>query len=134
MEPRCEDSVAAARRGPVVRRPKIDGDPFTCGVASGEPDHESVAWTRWRRSREGGGMPREAVEVQWEVAEDDSMKNVVKKGTTFAVPQLAHSVHVEVTGLKPDRWYWYRFRTANAESQIGRTRTMPHPHTLPEKL
>ncbi|MGE3317650.1 MAG: alkaline phosphatase [Planctomycetaceae bacterium] len=128
--------VAARAEGPVVRRPKTDGDPFTCGVASGEPDHESVAlWTRLApRPKEGGGMPREAVEVQWEVAEDDAMKNVVQKGTTFATPQLAHSVHVEVNGLKPDRWYWYRFRIANAESPVGRTRTMPHPHTLPEKL
>ena len=26
------------------------------------------------------------------------------------VPEWAHSVHVELRGLAPDRWYWYRFR------------------------
>lgn len=128
--------VGARAEGPVVRRPKTDGDPFTCGVASGEPDHQSIAlWTRLApKPKDGGGMPREVVEVQWELAEDDVMKNIVQKGTAYATPQLAHSVHVEVSGLKPDRWYWYRFRTANAESPIGRTRTMPLPGSLPEKL
>jgi alkaline phosphatase D len=129
-------ALAARADGPVVRKPKIDGDPFTCGVASGDPDFQSVVlWTRLApKPKEDGGMPRATVEVQWELAEDDAMKNVVQKGTALAVPQLAHSVHVEVAGLKPDRWYWYRFRTADAESPIGRTRTMPAPSSLPEKL
>ena len=53
------------------------------------------------------------------------MKNIVRRGTAVATPQLAHWVHVEVDGLEPDRWYWYRFRAGDAESPIGRTRTMP---------
>jgi alkaline phosphatase D len=34
-------------------------------------------------------------------------------------------VHVDVTGLKPDRPYWYRFTLNGKSSPIGRTRTTP---------
>ena len=55
-------------------------------------------------------------------------------GTTLATPQLAHSVHVEVEGLEPDRWYWYRFRAGDAESPVGRTRTLPRRNATPEQV
>lgn len=79
-------------------------------------------------------MGLDAVEVSWELAADDAMRNVVARGVELAVPQLAHSVHVEVEGLQPDRWYWYRFRAGDAESPIGRTRTLPPPDSLPKEL
>lgn len=79
-------------------------------------------------------MPEAAVIVEWRVAEDEGMKKVVKKGTATAVPALAHSVHVEVAGLRPDRWYWYQFRAGGEVSQVGRTRTAPALGTTPEKL
>ena len=72
--------------------------------------------------------------VAWEVAEDEAMKKVVRPGTTVATPQLGHSVHVEVDGLKPDRWYWYRFTAGDAVSPVGRTRTLPAADATPEKL
>ncbi len=62
------------------------------------------------------------------------MKRVVASGTTLATPQLGHSVHVEVDGLPADRWYWYRFRCGDAESPIGRTRTFPLAHAMPDRL
>jgi alkaline phosphatase D len=49
----------------------------------------------------------------------------VARGTANATPQLGHSVHAVVQGLKPDRWYWYRFAAGDARSAIGRTRTLP---------
>ena len=58
------------------------------------------------------------------VAEDEGLKNVIASGSEIATPQLGHSVHAEVSGLKPDRWYWYRFRAGDAESPVGRTRTL----------
>jgi alkaline phosphatase D len=79
-------------------------------------------------------MPSENVEVRFDVAEDDAMKRIVRSGTAVATPQLAHSLHVEIHGLKPDRWYWYRFQTGDAASPVGRARTMPAPDVLPEKL
>lgn len=125
----CEE--AAAKRVPLA------ADPFTLGVASGDPDATGfVLWTRLAPQplTPDGGMPNDAVAVQWEVAEDDAMKTVVKHGNVTASPLLAHSVHVEVSGLKPDRWYWYRFRTGDAESPVGRTRTLPEPGATPSQL
>jgi alkaline phosphatase D len=112
-------------------------DPFTLGVASGDPDAlGAVLWTRLapRPLDPDGGMPSAAVPVTWEIAEDEGMRTVVQSGKTTAAPLLGHTVHVEVTGLKPDRWYWYRFRAGDAESPIGRTRTLPEPGATPERL
>ncbi|MCC9603591.1 alkaline phosphatase D family protein [Stieleria sp. JC731] len=116
---------------------RLDVNPFKLGVASGDPDHRGfVLWTRLAPEpmQPGGGMPAQNVEVTWEVATDDQMRSVVAKGTQLATPALGHSVHVELTDLKPDRWYWYRFRCGDAESTIGRARTMPHPQSSPSKV
>jgi alkaline phosphatase D len=95
--------------------------PFSLGVASGYPTpHGVVLWTRL------GGLPeRVVVPVRWEIAGDEAMKTVVASGMTEAEPAWAHSVHVEVQGLEPERWYWYRFTAAGAQSPVGRTRTAP---------
>lgn len=79
-------------------------------------------------------MTDEAVEVAWEIAEDEQMAKVVKKGRVTANADWAHSVHVEVNGLKPDRWYWYQFKAGNEISPKGRTRTMPGNDVTPEAL
>jgi alkaline phosphatase D len=123
--------------GRVVRQPKVADNPFALGVASGDPDDTGfVLWTRLAPQplAEGGGMPTEIVEVQWEVADDEGMKSIVRKGTALATPQLGHSLHVVLEGLKPDRWYFYRFHVGNATSPVGRARTMPEPGATPEKL
>lgn len=73
------------------RNPSFQSDPFSLGVASGDPDHQSVVlWTKLAPQpfQPDGGMPRQAVEVRWEVAEDDAMQKVVRRGTTIATPQL----------------------------------------------
>ena len=115
----------------------VPPDPFTLGVASGYPLPTGVTlWTRLAPAPlvPGGGMPREVVAVEWEVASDERMGTIVRRGTTSATPEWAHSVHVEVAGLEPGRWYWYRFRAGNAASPIGRTRTAPALQTVPDKL
>ena len=120
---------------PTAARPRFRSDPFTLGIASGDPDATGfVLWTRLATKplEPDGGLPAEAMTVRWEVAEDEAMKKVVRSGTTYATPQLGHSVHVELDGLKPNRWYWYRFRAGDAESGIGRSRTLPAPHDLPD--
>jgi alkaline phosphatase D len=112
-------------------------DPFTLGVASGDPtENGAVLWTRLapKPLEPDGGVPPEAIEVLWEVAADDGMRAIVRQGTAVATPQLAHSVHVEVDGLESDRWYWYRFKAGDATSAIGRVRTAPLPHAKPERL
>ena len=100
-------------------------DPFTLGVASGDPhSHGVVLWTRLAPDPlNGGGMPPKDVDVYWEVARDEYFRSVVRRGTARASPQFAHSVHVDVEGLEPSRWYWYRFKAGSYISPTGRTRT-----------
>ena len=101
--------------------------PFSLGVASGDPlPGGAVLWTRLApEPLSGGGMPPEPVEVEWLVAADEQLTRVVQRGTAVAMPEFAHSVHVEVNGLEPARWYWYQFRVGSEVSPIGRTRTAP---------
>jgi alkaline phosphatase D len=108
------------------------GDLFALGVASGDPWPDGVVlWTRLAPeplALDGlGGMPDRKVGVDWEIATDDRFRRVVRRGRTTAVPELAHSVHVEVEGLAPDREYFYRFRAGGALSPVGRSRTAPAP-------
>ena len=105
----------------------FSSDPFKLGVASGDPRPDGVVlWTRLAPDPlRGGGMPNQNVAVRWEVASDSKMTKVVKSGTVYATPQLAHSVHVEVAGLQPRKSYWYRFKAGNAVSPKGRTKTAP---------
>ena len=118
-------------------RPRFAADPFTLGVASGDPDPGGVVlWTRLapRPLEPGGGLAPERIDVQWELAADENFSKTVARGTAPASPQLGHSVHVEVDGLAPDRWYWYRFRAGDAESPIGRTRTLPAPDAPVDRM
>lgn len=70
-------------------------------------------------------MPSRPVPVQWQVAEHPSSRKIARSGAEVATPQWNHSVHAEVSGLRPDREYWYRFRVGNDLSLVGRTRTVP---------
>jgi alkaline phosphatase D len=58
----------------------------------------------------------------------------VQSGTATARADWSHAVHVEVAGLRPDRWYWYQFKVGAEVSPKGRTRTAPPPEALPERL
>jgi len=112
----------------VTRRPRYVDHPFSLGVASGDPTATGVMlWTRLapRPFEPDGGMNGERVAVDWEVAEDDAFTRVVQRGRATAAPELGFSVHVDVRGLRPDRWYVYRFRAGEATSPVGRTRTAP---------
>jgi alkaline phosphatase D len=127
----------AQRAGAAKRVAGFAADPFSLGVASGDPAPRGVVlWTRLapRPLEPGGGLEPQNIEVTWEVANDEGMRDVVSRGTAIATPQLAHSVHAEVDDLEPDRWYWYRFRAGDAESPIGRTRTLPPRQSSPAEL
>ncbi len=119
-----------------VSRWRSQSDPFTLGVASGDPWPDGfVLWTRLAPDPlQGGGMPPGDVPVGWEVAADEQMRRVVQRGRTVARAALGHSVHVELRGLQPDRWYFYRFTTPDAQTMVGRTRTAPSPLSRPQRL
>lgn len=102
-------------------------DPFTLGVASGYPLADRVVlWTRLApEPMNDGGIAAERLNVVWELARDEGFKDIVRQGRVTSHSELGHSVHVEPTGLEPDRVYYYRFHSADASSVIGRTRTAP---------
>jgi alkaline phosphatase D len=121
----------------VATAPRFSAYPFSLGVASGDPAPDSVVlWTRLvpEPLAPAGGMPPQPVDVSWEVAEDEGFSRVVRNGSARAEPLWGHSVHVEVEGLRPDRWYWYRFKAGGEVSPIGRTRTTPPAGALPARL
>jgi alkaline phosphatase D len=111
--------------------------PFSLGIASGDPAPDGfVIWTRIAPEplAPDGGMGIGTAQVNWEVAADDRFREIVATGEAPARPELAHSVHVEVTGLQPDRPYWYRFEIQGERSIRGRARTLPLPGATPTAL
>ena len=77
-------------------------DPFGLGVASGDPSPEGfVLWTRLLGNN--SPLPPTPVPVRWEIAEDAAFRRIVQHGSAMALPELAHSVHVEARGLLPRR-------------------------------
>ena len=112
----------------VSTRPRLVDDPFTLGVASGDPTPDGgVLWTRLapRPLEPDGGMDGVRTVVTWEVADDERFSPIVQTGRATASPELGFSVHVDLAGLRPDRWYAYRFRAGGAVSPVGRFRTAP---------
>lgn len=107
----------------------FDRDPFTLGVASGDPDATSVVlWTRLAPDPlAGGGVPADSVEVTWEISGTSGFDTVDAGGSVTAEAALGHSVHVVAT-LEPGRWY-YRFRVGDFVSPVGITRTAPSAGT-----
>lgn len=106
----------------IAAAPRLNSNPFTLGVASGDPTSDGVVlWTRLAAQSLGN----EAIEVEWILADDEKLSKGVRKGKALASPDLAHSVHAEMKGLRPGRWYWYQFRAAGYETPVARTRTAP---------
>ncbi|MFD8783513.1 alkaline phosphatase D family protein [Kitasatospora sp. NPDC059599] len=105
----------------------IGDDPFTLGVASGDPTPESVVlWTRLapRPLEPGAGLPPAgSVRVGWEIARDERFRRVEQRGSARAHAEFSYAVHVDVDGLDPARTYWYRFTVGPWASPTGRTRT-----------
>ena len=122
---------------PVPRpTPTLPSGLFSLGVASGDPMPDGVVlWTRLAPDPvAGGGMPDVDVLVDWQVAEDERFRRIVQRGKAVAQPRLAHSVHVELVGLRPGREYWYRFLADGQASETGRTITAPAADQSPRRL
>ena len=123
--------AAPAHAGQQTAR-DLRADPFTLGVACGDPGSEGfVLWTRLAPeplAEDGfGGMPPRPFPVLWQVYADAGCRRLVRSGAAVAAPEWGHSVHVEVAHLDPGREYWYRFRAGPYLSPVGRARTTPRP-------
>ena len=92
---------------------------FEHGVASGDPLTDRVVlWTRVTTEEE-------SVPVDWLLARDEALTDVVARGTSTAHADHDHTVHVDAGGLEPDTVYFYRFETAAGVSPTARTKTLP---------
>ena len=108
------------------------GNPFSLGVASGalRPDG-FVLWTRLAPDplsddpENPGGMSGGDVTLRYEIATDEAMAKVVRRGEATAEHAFGYSVHLDVAGLEPGRPYWYRFSSGDATSPVGRAITLP---------
>src|SRR5215813_15552935 len=112
----------------------MDGNPFSLGVAAGDTSPDGfVLWTRLAPNplsqdpNAPGGLTSGDLSVEYEIATDSSLRNIVRQGQAIAERRYAHSVHVEIRGLQPGRPYWYRFLLGGAGSRIGRAMTAPIP-------
>lgn len=108
------------------------GDPFSLGVAAGDPTPDGfVLWTRLAPEPLSpnpdipGGASGPDIPVAYEIAADVSFRDIVRKGEALAEAQYAYSVHLEVRGLEPRKQYWYRFSSGDAQSRVGRALTAP---------
>ncbi|MCE9623676.1 MAG: alkaline phosphatase D family protein [Actinomycetia bacterium] len=104
---------------------ELAADPFTLGVASGDPDTDSVVlWTRLAPlPLEGGGMPADDVPVLWEASATDDFASIAASGQEVAKADSGHSVHA-FAELPQGTWF-YRFRVGQYTSPTGITRVAP---------
>jgi alkaline phosphatase D len=116
--------------------PRLNDNPFTLGVASGDPAPDGIVlWTRLApEPTDPSALGTQEIPVAWRVATDDRIRNVVAQGVAQARPDLAHSVHVEVSGLLPGRDYFYQFNVRDEESRVGHFRTAPAMNTMPNEV
>ncbi|GAA0487128.1 alkaline phosphatase D family protein [Streptomyces sp. NPDC046215] len=114
--------------------PTLTENPFTLGVASGDPLPDSVVlWTRLapHPHEPGNGLPTQGnVPVRWELSADEHFRRVEQSGTVCAPAQDNHTVHLDLRGLEADHVYWYRFHAGRWTSPVGRTRTAPAADAL----
>ncbi|RNJ62845.1 MAG: alkaline phosphatase [Porphyrobacter sp. IPPAS B-1204] len=92
--------------------------PFRHGVASGDPDANSVAlWTRVTTSGE--------VSLIGEIAEDLGFTRIAARAEIATGPDKDHTAKWLARGLQPGQTYYYRFRLDSEISPMGRARTLP---------
>ena len=103
-------------------------DPFSYGVASGDPLPDRVIiWTRVNPSADatpgsGLGAP---VRGNWEVSRNPHFTQRVAAGHFITSAATDHTVKIDVTCLSPGTDYYYRFTTRGEKSPVGRMRTAP---------
>lgn len=95
--------------------------PFAHGVASGDPLADRVIiWTRVTPA-----APDDFLAVEWQVASDAAMRNVLQSGVTGTNSGYDFTVKVDVNRLEPGGTYYYQFSYKGTQSPIGRTKTLP---------
>ena len=129
-------AMALLPGGALKAAPRFASNPFTLGVASGDPTSSGIVlWTRLAPDpADPTSLGRAKIPVGWRVARDDSMRHVVAKGKASATPDLAHSVHAEVSGLRSGADYFFQFDSGGEESAVGHFRTAPRRDDWADQL
>ena len=107
-------------------RSELHGElaPFYHGVASGDPLSDAVIiWTRV--TPDPLPLPEEVLAVNWQVATDIEMLNVINSGVAYTSEAKDYTVKVDVDGLSPYTCYYYKFEFDGVSSLNGRTKTAP---------
>ena len=67
--------------------------------------------------------------VNWAVASDKAMTQVVTNGTAYTSSDVDYTIKVEATGLQPFTNYYYQFTVCRSDkkSMVGKTKTTPNP-------
>ncbi|MCB9593556.1 MAG: alkaline phosphatase D family protein [Sandaracinaceae bacterium] len=98
---------------------------FEHGVASGDPLADAVIlWTRITTGMPDAPSPA-SVDVDWAVATDRELSDVVAMGTATTDASRDWTVKVDAMGLSPATTYYYGFSALGGDSPVGRTRTAP---------
>lgn len=92
---------------------------FKHGVASGDPlPNAVIIWTRVSSCTD-------TVPVNFYVATDEGMTNLVATGVVQASSERDFTVKVDVEKLTPNTSYYYQFEVSGYRSRIGKTKTAP---------
>ncbi len=132
-------AIAAGSADARTHALKLPRDPFTLGVAAGDPSSDGfVLWTRLAvdpLAADGlGGMPDLRIPVSWQIATDERFRRVVRRGVATTHRALGYAVHIEATHLEPGREYFYRFAHGPFLSRVGRAVTAPRRDAMPSSL
>lgn len=103
----------------------LDPAPFEHGVASGDPQADSVLL--WTRCSAG-------TSVDWKVSTSQAFGTLVASGSAGVDAAKDRTVKVTVTGLSPSTTYYYKFEQGTDTSAIGRTKTLPASNASPANL
>jgi len=96
---------------------------FRHGVASGDPLKDAVIlWTRV------SGASGESLTLNWQVARDEAMTDIVASGAVTTDADRDYTVKVDARDLPDDTVLYYRFAVDDKVSPVGRTRTLPAGH------
>jgi alkaline phosphatase D len=93
---------------------------FPQGIGSGDPRPDRVVL--WTRVEAGGGEP---IDVDFEVATDESFSGIVAHGSVTTNAERDFTVKIVPIGLAAFTTYFYRFTAAGVTSRTGRTKTAP---------
>ena len=106
----CAQAQAVGSSAEAAQGPRWQVDPFSLGVASGQPQPDSVVlWTRLRITEADAALQSQTVPVICELFADAALRQPVRQWRVQTDASRAHSVHVIASGLQPGRHYWYRF-------------------------